>query len=336
MNKFLKIITLFLIFFIIFIFSLELFARFKKPSWHVSDPKIGWKLKKNFSHTYKNYDQDNNMYYSKFQTNQNGLRVYGNKNSKIKILTLGDSFTAEPYAGNDKMWFSYLSNKISDHTNQEVVVYAAGGGGYSSLQEYLLLKEIINKQDYNIFILQFCSNDFGSNLFEAETSGNNFNQFFKRPYMNKSGNIIFYQSFFAKLFRTKLIGESRFFNKLLFLFSIYKNNETTDKNEKNILDEKSITITNLLLKKIRSIVHLDKAYIINCDNTLEGPNKNWKKIAKKNNFIPLELPNKKIEIAIKNKNKIFFSDLAHFNNFGNKIFGEAIFEEMTNYEKFNF
>ena len=64
------------------IFSLELFARFKKPSWHISDQEIGWKLKYNFSHTYKNYDQDGNLYYSKFTTNKDGLRVYGKERSK--------------------------------------------------------------------------------------------------------------------------------------------------------------------------------------------------------------------------------------------------------------
>ena len=54
MIKIFKIVFLLFISLSIFIFSLELFARYKKPSWHVIDPEIGWKLKSNFSHTYKN------------------------------------------------------------------------------------------------------------------------------------------------------------------------------------------------------------------------------------------------------------------------------------------
>ena len=39
------------------------------------------------------------------------------------------------------MWFSHLSNKITEHTQKSVIVYAGGGGGYSTLQEYLFFKK---------------------------------------------------------------------------------------------------------------------------------------------------------------------------------------------------
>ena len=336
MTKFLKISFLCFVISIIFIFSLEVFARFKRPSWHSSDSEIGWKLKYNFSHTYKNYDQIGNLYYSKFITNKDGLRVYGKENSKIKILIIGDSFTADPYAGNDEMWFSHLSNKIKQYSKNDVTVYAGGGGGYSTLQEFLLLKRINEKYEYNIFILQFCSNDFGSNLFEAETTGNNFNQFFKRPYLDENEKIVFYDSFFANLFKTKLIGESRFFNKLLFLYSKYKKEKNLNNIHRNLIEKKSINVTTKLLKKIRTIIKSDKAYMVNCENSSKGPNKYWKLIAKDNNFIPLDLPNKAIEEALKKKEKIFFSDFGHFNNYGNKIFGTSVFKQLRNYENFNF
>ena len=34
--------------------------------------------------------------------------------------------------------------------------------------------------------------------------------------------------------------------------------------------------------------------MVDCDNSSNGPNKYWKLIAKNNNFIPLDLPNKKL------------------------------------------
>ena len=45
--------------------------------------------------------------------------------------------------------------------------------------------------------------------------------------------------------------------------------------------------------------------MVNCDNSSNGPNKYWKLIAKNNNFIPLDLPNKEIEKALKKKEKFF-------------------------------
>jgi len=336
MTRFIKITFLFFIVLIIFIFSLEFFARFKKPSWHTRDLEIGWKLKQNFSHTYKNYDQDGNLYYSKFITNEDGLRIYGKKSSKIKILIIGDSFTADPYAGNDEMWFSHLSKKMREYTKKDVTVYAGGGGGYSTLQEFLFLNRINKKYEYDIFILQFCSNDFGSNLFEAETSGNNFNQFFKRPYFDKTEKIIFYNSFFANIFKTKLVGESRVFNKILFLISKYKKDKPINNIDRNLIEKKSINVTKNLLTKIRAIIKSDNAYMVNCENSSTGPNKYWKLIANDSNFIPLDLPNISIDKALKKNEKIFFSDLGHFNNYGNEIFGKAVFKQLKNYQDFNF
>ena len=58
-------------------------------------------------------------------------------------------------------------------------------------------------------------------------------------------------------------------------------------------------------------------------------------IASDSGFIPLDLPNKTIDTALKKNSKIFFSDLGHFNNYGNKLFGEAVFEQLLDYQKFN-
>jgi hypothetical protein len=63
---------------------------------------------------------------------------------------------------------------MREYTKKDVTVYA-GSGGYSTLQEFLFLNRINKKYEYGTFILQFCSNDFKSNLFEAETLVNNFN-----------------------------------------------------------------------------------------------------------------------------------------------------------------
>ena len=76
--------------------------------------------------------------------------------------------------------------------------------------------------------------------------------------------------------------------------------------------------------------------MVNCENSSNGLNKYWKLIANDNNFIPLDLPNIAIDKALKKNEKIFFNGLGHFNNYGNEIFGKAVFKQLKNYQNFNF
>ena len=111
----LLLITVIFIFFIIF---LELYARYNNPSWHQNDSVLGWNLKRNFSNKYIQSDFKGNIYEALLETNKYSLRF--NKNvttTNPDILVIGDSFVADPYASNDKMWFSILADQISKKEN---------------------------------------------------------------------------------------------------------------------------------------------------------------------------------------------------------------------------
>jgi hypothetical protein len=90
-----------------------------------------------------------------FQTNEYGFREWGSTSSaKPKILFVGDSFAGDAFTPNDEAYFGV----IKEH--QDVEVFATGAGGYGTLQELLLLRRYVSTIEPNIFILQFCENDF--------------------------------------------------------------------------------------------------------------------------------------------------------------------------------
>lgn len=331
-------IFLYLVMTITTIFIIEIFARIKNPSWNEYDEEMGWKLKKNYIYNYKNKDFLGNEFISNFKTNKYSLRynLKDNEIEKTDILVIGDSFTADPYVSNEKMWYSVIAQNISSEQNRHIKVMAGGGGGYATSQELLLSRRLSKIINPKIFILQFCSNDWGANIYDIEKNSSNLNQFVRRPFI-ENNNIIYDQSLLSKIFRQKYFSESKILNKLLYIY----NNEVYSKRkkkisliEKNKLDLESMKVTSSLLKEIKNNFKHSQAFMVNCDNDKTFPNNYWKKIAQENNFIPIENGNIKIKSAKKNKLNIYSADKNHWNELGNKIFGEGTYEEMRKYLKF--
>mgnify|MGYP000495241162 CR=1 FL=1 len=337
--KFLLKYFLFLIFLFFFLaFSVEIYARYKNPSWHVNDQILGWNLKKNFKHTYIQTDQRKNTYEAKIETNKYSLRFNNKKKTnRPDILVIGDSFVADPYVSNEKMWFSILAHEISKKENREVTVLAGGGGGFATYQEFLLSQRLSRILKPKIFILQFCSNDFGANVFEVENSKSVYNTILRRPYpINEKS--LFNSSLLAKVARTPIIGDSKIFNYLLFRYGLimekYKSTSTNiSEPEEKKLKKKMERITLFYLKKIRQEFNNSKAFMVNCEiySDVGSLNLKWKDYAIRAGFIPIEEGNVEIEKKLKNKANIFYRDGGHWNELGNYIFGKNTYNEIAKY-----
>ena len=61
-----------------------------------------------------------------------------------------------------------MKKKLENELNIKINIFASGGGGYSSTQEYLAFKQAIQSVKPDFLILQFCINDFQNNLLEWE------------------------------------------------------------------------------------------------------------------------------------------------------------------------
>ena len=59
----------------------------------------------------------------------------------------------------------------------------AGGGGYGTLQQYLLIKKYFDEIKPTIIIHQFCENDFENNTKQIEKNSILYSQYYFRPYL---------------------------------------------------------------------------------------------------------------------------------------------------------
>jgi len=329
----------FIIFIVALFLSAEFYLKIKKPSPYLYDSELGWTLKKNFKHTYKEKDLYNNQYSSFYFTNSFGARSFVQKgssrknNQPIRILVAGDSFTMDPYVGNDEMWYSILANKISKNTEQNVEVLAFGGGAYGSLQQLLLLqrhKDFIDNFSPNIFILQFCSNDLTNNSFRIEKNIFNLSQYMRRPYL-VNDKIYYYDGLLSYFFQKNILTrESRVFAKSVFLFEFLMKKyflSNSNISEDKINEAKNITQN--ILTKIRNLYPNTESYIFSCSNNASELNSDWKKLAKESNFIILEESSNFIDKASNLNTKIFYKDGGHLNILGNLLWGKLIYEDIA-------
>ncbi len=324
---FLYTLALFLLLFL----TLELCAQwFGVPSPYVTDPVLGWRSKKNFHFTYSQRDESGASYLAELRTDAEGRRTFGVDNPQaLKILVLGDSFTADPYAGNQEMWYALAAGEISQHLHRDVFVAAAGAGGYGSLQELLLATELSRSFTPELVVLQFCANDFSNNHMGLETSGIVRGQFMRRPYASATG-IQYYQHPLAFLYRHSPLAESKVFNKADGLiqglqFRYYGGYGPTLPAELQARYEaESLAITKDLLTKLRAQFAKSAAFMVNCSGEAQGLNARWQELAHEAGFTPVPEASDAVLRAKKSGSVVFNADKGHLNPLGNAIFGKAL------------
>jgi len=331
---------IFIIFILFFFFGTELYLVIKKPTPYLYDYELGWTAKKDFKHTYEQKDLYGNRYSAAYLTNNLGARPFihksslNNNNQSVRILVVGDSFTMDPHVSNEDIWYSILAKKLSKNNDQNVEVLAFGAGAYGTLQQLLLLqrhKVSIDNFSPNIFILQFCSNDFANNSLNIEKASFSLSQYMRRPYF--ANNKIYYHDSFLSYFFKKntLTRESRLFSKSTFLFELFIRKfflSNINLPDNYIIEARDIT-QNLLIK-IRKLYPNAKSFIFSCSNKTSDLSSSWKQLAKNSNFIILDQSSDFIDKAVSSNQKIFHKDGGHLNILGNLLWGELIYNEINN------
>lgn len=113
-----------------------------------------------------------------YTTQRSGFRIFGDIDSnKIKIFVIGDSFTQAHTVSDGKIYYDYLRNN-----NNNVEIFAYGGGGYGSLQEYMILDKYFDIIKPHIILWQFCQNDIINNDYDLESVSFKNNNHMTRPY----------------------------------------------------------------------------------------------------------------------------------------------------------
>jgi len=141
---------------------------------------LGWEAAANVSkkHAVKGFGE---IIYS---TQKHGFRRFGDtKTDKTKLFIIGDSFTVGHTVSDGNTYYDYLKKH-----NDNIEVFAYGGGGYGSLQEFMILDRYFDEIGPDIVLWQFCSNDFINNSHELESASFGNNNQMTRPYY-KNGAI---------------------------------------------------------------------------------------------------------------------------------------------------
>lgn len=321
---------------IVIIVLIDVGYYFLKPSIYKTDRELGWELRPHLQRSFKQRDLDGLEYAVDFTTNEDGLRTFGHDiNAPNRILVLGDSFTGEPTASNDKMWFAEMVRTLAMLTNTSVeqfYVWAGGAGGYGTYQNLLLSKRLLKKINPTLVVLQFCTNDFSNNHFEWESLGIVRNQSMRRPFANADNlDIPFYdESILGKAFRS-ILGESKTFNTIDSIIQKYEYkkyggySQPMSKTTLARLEQESVLLTSQILAKLRTQFPDIPAVMVNCDGGPNGINSNWTRISRLASFNPISAPSDLLQTAkIQKKNEVFNLDGAHLSEKGNLQYGQAL------------
>ena len=313
--------------------AVEMYARYAKPTVYQNDKELGWKLLPNVNITFDKLRFDQTEYKALITTNELGLRESGRKdNPQLTILILGDSFTADPVAGNEDMWYVAASRdleRLSGLEKNSIRTLGGGGGGYGTLQELLLLKQLKQKISPDLLVLQFSSTtDFMDNHLGVASHGILRSQIMRRPYYSADGTIKYFDSPFAWLWRSPPTGDSKIFNKLdeiiqILQFRYYHDYYLPNSPELAAAYHKELlAVTSDLLKKIRTELPNIPAVMINCCAKKDRLNGQWENLGTEAGFTTFSSPSDTIERNKANK-KLFFTDGGHLSPEGNALFGRA-------------
>ncbi len=307
---------------------------------YVPDDLLGWAPKHDFAREFVQRDSAGKTYKAFFALDHNGFREYGDPAAKrIKILFLGDSYTGDPNAGNQEIYFSVVKSTLHNKYNLDVEIFAAGGGGYGTLQQYLFIKEYIPKIKPDVFVLQFCDNDFENNYWEWEKYSIVRNQKYFRPYYSIESDSIFYaDTFTARYYRIFYKNSFLFrgFEAILrrLQYKYYNGYSKLTAQENYQFLRTSYPVTKKLLQLLRNEFGKETSLFAFFPPPYDPPFENQSlSVLRECGFTPLLSPMHALEKA-RNKGEIVLNaDGGHYNNLGNRILGEALAAELYSHLK---
>lgn len=321
-----------LVLFVVALFGLEICLSILRPAPVQRDALLGWKLKEDFHRVFSQRTLGGKEYLASFATNSDGFRVFGtNERAPVRILVLGDSFTADPYASNERMWYAKMAERLAEHARRplrDFYVLAGGGGGWGTYQHLLLSEHFPGSFRPNLFVLQFCSNDFQNNSYELESQGIVRGQYMRRPFADHNAEGPKYApGILGEIYRS-FVGESRLFSRIDGLigamqFKSYGGYiKPLPLEVRTAYERDAVALTRKLLVRVRERYRGIPAVMVNCDGNETGLNSRWKHIAREAGFIPVGAPSDFLNtLSPVQREKLLNADGSHLSEEGNQAYG---------------
>ncbi len=117
---------------------------------------------------------------------EHGFKRWGDLDGERKVvLIIGDSFTQMPWVSNGEEWYAYPEREF-----EQLEFFVFGSAGYGSLQQFSVLDEHFDTIKPSVILWQFCTNDYGDNLYELDREEYPLNNYAFRPYL-ESDEIVY-------------------------------------------------------------------------------------------------------------------------------------------------
>lgn len=290
------------------------------------DNELGWLPSPDYYFEGNKIDASGKSYLVKIQINDQGFRVFGNPGEKNKkrVLFLGDSYTHAMEVSNNKTYYGLLSRALP------IEVFAFGGGGYGTLQEYMILDKYVDEIKPDIIVIQFCYNDFINNDYELELRSNKNNNGMRRPYLTENGIVYKVPKSYADI-RDDINKHSLFLYYLISRIDKIKAEHTSSVEE--IIEEKgvaypffreSVDTTEKILKKIKSRVpSTTRVYAFSIDDKKPYYDE-FKKISERSGIYFIDGVPQAIRAVEQKGITTRFEDGAHWSETGHKIAADVL------------
>lgn len=299
------------------------------------EPKLGWDLAGDCRLKIKTLaDADGKPYQVDYRTNELGSRLWGDPSStRLKVMLVGDSFTDAQEVSNDLTYYAVLQNKA------DVEIFAYGVGGYGTLQQWLKTRELIALVQPDIYILQFCSNDFHNNSMASEMMSVVESQK-TRPYWRNEAVQYYYppNGFYRRLMSASLAF--RFFDgRLQRLRYVWNGNDYFTREQRQRLAERrpeDVAITaDLLTRLAADLPATADRYAFNCQpetGTARNvqDNADFQEVAQQAGFQIIEgVAAYARDIGERDGVTTMAADSAHLNELGHALWGEFLADYLS-------
>jgi len=289
------------------------------------DETLGWRASENYRIDGFHENADGTQYPTHITQNEYGFRMFGDVRSKSsKILVIGDSFTHALQVSDDKTYYSYIRDAL--HTE----VFAYGGDGYSTLQEYMILNRYFDLIKPDLLLWQYCENDFINNSAELESESKINNNGLVRPYW-MNGEIVYV---LPKKYSANIRHFALEYSRLLYLIfsrlDIILGHIHLATVETQIGTEgashpgfaRSVLVTDDLMSKVKARVgHVPVvAFIVGRGYGVDE----FRKISSRHGILYLDDVETAIQSAKAKGIVVTARDTAHWNETGHQIAGEVL------------
>jgi len=295
------------------------------------DETLGWRARENYRFDGFSENADGTQYPVHITQNEYGFRMFGDVRSRSsKILVIGDSFTHAIQVSDGKTYYAYIRDTL--HTE----VFAYGGDGYGTLQEYMVLDSYFDLIKPDLILWQYCENDFINNAAELEKQSKINNNGLVRPYW-VSGQIVYVlpkrysasiRQFALEYSRLLYLVISRMDRALGYLPLSTVETEIFAKGVGHPGLARSVLVTDDLMSKVRARVGQVPVVAFNVGGGYSVYTDAFRQISSRHGILFLD----DVEVAVsavEDKGIVIRArDKAHWNEIGHQIAGKVITEHL--------